>query len=155
MASHSEEAVMQPVCQHLDALGIANETRLLSAKHGPDVASEYARTAMERGLEVLVAGAGVAPELPGVLAAHTTLPVIAVPLVSDPPAGGDALMSTTQLSPGIPVGTVDVGEAGTVNAAFYAAAILGLKYPQIRRAIEEARATLGDAFLAASDSRQA
>lgn len=153
MGSHSDWDVMQHVCKNLDQLGIANEARVLSAHRTPEEAFEYARSAPERGIEVLIAGAGMAAALPGVLAAKTTLPVLGVPLVSGPLAGMDALFSIVQMPPGIPVGTLAVGKAGAVNAAFFAAAILGIKYPEIQRAIESARAAKRETILSASDPK--
>ncbi len=155
MGSHSDWDVMQHAANTLDKLGIANEARVLSAHRTPEQAFEYAATAPERGIEVLIAGAGMAAALPGVLAAKTTLPVLGVPLVSGPLGGQDALYSIVQMPPGIPVGTLAIGKPGAVNAAFFAAAILGLRYPEIRRAIEEARAEKRDAILANVDPKQA
>ena len=154
MGSHSDWEMMQHACATVDKLGIPNEARVLSAHRTPEEAFEYARTAPERGIEVLIAGAGMAAALPGVLAAKTTLPVIGVPLVSGPLAGVDALMSIVQMPPGIPVATVAVGKAGCTNAAFLAAGILGIKYPEIRRSIEKARAEKRDAILGNVDPKQ-
>ena len=155
MGSHSDWDVMRHAAATLDTLGIPNEARVLSAHRTPEQAFEYAATAPDRGIEVLIAGAGMAAALPGVLAAKTTAPVIGVPLVSGPLAGVDALLSIVQMPPGIPVATVAVGKAGAVNAAFLAAAILGLKYPAAREAIEAARAAKRDAILASSDPTRA
>lgn len=154
MGSHSDWETMQHVAATLDKLGIPNEARVLSAHRTPEEAFEYARSARERGVEVLVAGAGMAAALPGVLAAKTTIPVLGVPLVSGPLAGVDALLSIVQMPPGIPVGTLAVGKAGAVNAAFFAAAILGLKYPEIRKAVDDARAERREQILANPDPKQ-
>jgi 5-(carboxyamino)imidazole ribonucleotide mutase len=153
MGSHSDWDMMQHTSATLDKLGIPNEARVLSAHRTPEEAFEYARSAPERGIEVIIAGAGMAAALPGVLAAKTTLPVLGVPLVSGPLAGMDALFSIVQMPPGIPVGTLAVGKAGCVNAAFMAAAILGIKYPEIRQAIEAARAEKRNAILANVDPK--
>jgi len=154
MGSHSDWEVMRHASETLDKLGIPNEARVLSAHRTPEEAFEYAGSALERGIEVIIAGAGMAAALPGVLAAKTTIPVLGVPLVAGSLAGMDALFSIVQMPPGIPVGTLAVGKAGAVNAAFLAAAILGLKHPQIRTAIEDARAERRAAILAATDPRQ-
>jgi 5-(carboxyamino)imidazole ribonucleotide mutase len=153
MGSHSDWDLMQHAALTLDQLAIPNETRVLSAHRTPEQAFEYAATGIDRGLEVIIAGAGMAAALPGVLAAKTTLPVIGVPLKSSAFDGMDALLSIVQMPPGIPVGTVAVGKAGAINAAFLAAAILGNKYPQIRRSLEEARAARREEILARPDPR--
>ncbi len=153
MGSHSDWEYMQHAALTLDQLAIANETRVISAHRTPEEAFEYSATAIDRGLEVIIAGAGMAAALPGVLAAKTTLPVLGVPIKSSAFDGMDALLSIVQMPPGIPVGTVAVGKAGAINAAFLAASILGNKYPQVRRALEEARATRREAILANPDPR--
>ncbi len=155
MGSQSDWEVMQHASQTLDKLGISNDARVLSAHRTPEQALEYAAGAADRGMEVIIAGAGMAAALPGVLAAKTTIPVLGVPLVSGSLAGMDALFSIVQMPPGIPVGTLAVGKAGAMNAAYFAAAILGLKYPEIRTALEEARAARREAILASTDPRQA
>ncbi|NIM69710.1 MAG: 5-(carboxyamino)imidazole ribonucleotide mutase [Xanthomonadales bacterium] len=155
MGSQSDWNIMQHAADTLDRLGIPNETRVISAHRTPDVAYEYAASAAERGLEVIIAGAGMAAALPGVLAAKTTLPVLGVPIAAGDLMGIDALLAIVQMPPGIPVGTLAVGKAGAVNAAFFAAAILGLKYPAIRAALDEMRAARRDAVLSAPDPRQA
>jgi 5-(carboxyamino)imidazole ribonucleotide mutase len=155
MGSHSDWDVMKNAADTLDAMGIANETRVISAHRTPDVAFEYAATAAERGLEVIIAGAGMAAALPGVLAAKTTLPVLGVPILSSAFSGMDALLSIVQMPPGIPVGTLAVGKAGATNAAFLAASILGIKYPQVRRALEEQRESRREAVLSNPDPRTA
>lgn len=154
MGSHSDWEVMRHASATLDQLGIPNEARVLSAHRTPEEAFAYAGSALERGVEVIIAGAGMAAALPGVLAAKTTIPVLGVPLVAGSLAGMDALFSIVQMPPGIPVGTLAVGKAGAINAAYLAAAILGLKHPQIRSAIENARAERREAILAATDPRQ-
>jgi len=155
MGSHSDWDVMKNAADTLDKMNIANETRVISAHRTPDVAFEYANTARERGLEVLIAGAGMAAALPGVLAAKTTLPVLGVPILSSAFSGMDALLSIVQMPPGIPVGTLAVGKAGATNAAFLAAAILANKYPEVRRALEAERDERRNAVLANPDPRKA
>ena len=155
MGSQSDWEVMRHAADTLDMLAIPNETRVISAHRTPDVAFEYADTAIDRGLEVIIAGAGMAAALPGVLAAKTTLPVLGVPILSSAFDGMDALLSIVQMPPGIPVGTLAVGKAGAINAAFMAASVLGLKYPEIRRALERARADRREAVLANPDPREA
>lgn len=154
MGSHSDWDIMQHASSTLDQLGIPNEARVLSAHRTPEEAFEYASGAADRGLEVIIAGAGMAAALPGVMAAKTLLPVLGVPLVSGSLAGMDALFSIVQMPPGIPVGTLAVGKAGAQNAAFLSAAILGLKYPEIRRALDTARSSRRDQILANTDPRQ-
>jgi 5-(carboxyamino)imidazole ribonucleotide mutase len=155
MGSHSDWDVMKQAADALDRMDIPNETRVISAHRTPDVAFEYATTAADRGLEVIIAGAGMAAAVPGVLAAKTTLPVLGVPILSSAFSGMDALLSIVQMPPGIPVGTLAVGKAGATNAAFLAAAILALKYPQVREALEREREQRRAAVLAKPDPRTA
>jgi len=155
MGSQSDWDMMQHASDTLDKLGIPNEARVLSAHRTPEEAFEYASSAADRGMEVIIAGAGMAAALPGVLAAKTTIPVLGVPLVSGSLAGMDALFSIVQMPPGIPVGTLAMGKAGAMNAAYLAASILGLKYPEIRQALEAARAARREQILANTDPRQA
>ncbi len=155
MGSHSDWDVMKNAADTLDAMNIPNETRVISAHRTPDVAFEYASTASERGLEVLIAGAGMAAALPGVLAAKTTIPVLGVPVLSSAFSGMDALLSIVQMPPGIPVGTLAVGKAGATNAAFLAASILGLKYPEISAALVAQRKQRREVVLANPDPREA
>ena len=122
----------------LESLGVPCEIRVLSAHRTPDLTVEYVRTAEQRGIEVIVACAGMANHLAGVVAAHTTLPVIGVPLASGRLGGFDSLLSTVQMPPGVPVATVAVD--GAKNAGFLAARILALKYPEIRTRLDEAMA---------------
>lgn len=122
----------------LDALGIANEVTVLSAHRTPDLVHDYVASASARGIEVLIACAGLANHLGGAVAAQTLLPVIGVPMASGTLGGLDALLSTVQMPPGVPVATVGVD--GTKNAAYFAARILALKYPQIGERLEADRA---------------
>jgi len=142
MGSKSDAEVMQNTLDILAQLGIEFESAVISAHRNPERAREYALTARERGLEVIIAGAGMAAALPGVLASWTTLPVIGVPLAGGELRGLDALYAIVQMPPGVPVATVAVGAAGARNAAYLAAQILGLKYESVRRAYEEYRQRL-------------
>jgi len=144
MGSRSDAPVMQETVDILEQLGIEYEVRVISAHRTPEQAREYGLKARERGLEVIIAGAGGAAHLPGVLASWTTLPVIGVPLASSELKGVDALYAIVQMPAGIPVATVAVGSAGARNAAFLAAEILGLKHDRIRQAYEEYRRKLAE-----------
>ncbi len=126
MGSDSDWEVMAAAAQRLEALGIPYEVTVTSAHRAPERTAEYARTARDRGLQVLIAGAGLAAHLAGVVAAHTTLPVIGVPLEAGSLRGFDALLATVQMPPGVPVATVAIGKAGAENAAILAAQILAL-----------------------------
>ncbi|MFO8010628.1 MAG: 5-(carboxyamino)imidazole ribonucleotide mutase [Dehalococcoidia bacterium] len=139
MGSKSDQEQMQPAIDILNELGIESEVNVISAHRTPDKAREYAQSARERGIEVLIAGAGLAAHLPGVLASWTTLPVIGVPLASGNLKGMDSLLSIVQMPPGIPVACVTIGSPGAKNAACLAAQILGLKYEHIRTAYEKYR----------------
>jgi 5-(carboxyamino)imidazole ribonucleotide mutase len=139
MGSESDEAAMRRCAEVLDDHGIAHETAVISAHRAPEVLARYAAAARGRGLRVLVAGAGAAAALPGVLAGLTTLPVIGVPLAGTPLAGVDALLSIVQMPPGVPVATVAVGEMGARNAGHLAARILALGDPEVARAVERVR----------------
>ena len=131
MGSASDKGVMEGCTEMLKALAIPHEVIVSSAHRTPEQTKNYAETAIERGLEVVIAGAGWAAHLAGVIAAHTTLPVIGVPIDSSPLQGMDALLATVQMPPGIPVATVALGKGGAKNAAVLAAQILALKYPSI------------------------
>jgi 5-(carboxyamino)imidazole ribonucleotide mutase len=126
MGSQSDWQTMQHAAATLDRLAIGHEARIVSAHRTPDRLYDYARTARERGLRVLIAGAGGAAHLPGMAAALTSLPVLGVPIESRVLKGVDSLLSIVQMPAGIPVATFAIGEAGAVNAALFAAAILGL-----------------------------
>jgi 5-(carboxyamino)imidazole ribonucleotide mutase len=139
MGSHSDWHIMSQAADTLEKLGIECETRVHSAHRSPEMVSEYARTAIDRGLEVIIAGAGGAAHLPGVIAGQTSLPVLGVPIPLKVMDGLDSLLSIVQMPAGIPVGTLAIGNAGAKNAALLAAAILALKYPEVRKALEDFR----------------
>lgn len=126
MGSQSDLDVMRNASETLDDLGISNEMKILSAHRNPEQVNEYAATARERGLKVIIAGAGMAAALPGVVAAQTPLPVLGVPMETRVMGGMDSLLSMSQMPGGIPVGTLAIGKAGAKNAALLAAAILAL-----------------------------
>jgi 5-(carboxyamino)imidazole ribonucleotide mutase len=139
VGSESDLPVMQKCVDVLDAYGIASEIGVMSAHRAPDVVHAYASTARDRGLRVLVAAAGAAAALPGVVASATTLPVIGVPLAATPLSGFDSLLSIVQMPPGIPVATVAVGDMGAGNAAHLAAQILALSDPTVAAAVQRQR----------------
>jgi 5-(carboxyamino)imidazole ribonucleotide mutase len=136
MGSKSDWETMSRTSEMLNSLGISYECRVVSAHRTPDFMAEYAKSAAGRGLEVIIAAAGGAAHLPGMVAAHTPLPVVGVPIQSSILNGVDSLLSIVQMPAGIPVATVAIGKAGATNAALLAAAILGNKYPEIRRRLE-------------------
>ena len=131
MGSVSDWDVMRAAPETLDRFGVANEYRVASAHRTPELATEYARTAVDRGLEVVIAAAGGAAHLAGVIAAHTPLPVLGVPLVGWALDGLDALLATVQMPKGVPVGTLAIGKAGAINAALLAVRILALNRPEL------------------------
>ena len=153
MGSQSDWDTMKNAAEMLDALGIPYEARVVSAHRTPDRMFEYAERAAERGLQVIIAGAGGAAHLPGMVAAKTIVPVLGVPVQSRSLNGMDSLLSIAQMPAGIPVGTLAIGEAGATNAALLAAAIIGNHSPEIRRALERFRAERRDAVLAHQDPR--
>ena len=142
MGSSSDEPVVSETVKVLEDLGIDYEVRVMSAHRRPKAVMEYAVSARERGIEVLIGAAGGSAALPGVLAAWSTLPVIGVPLASSELKGLDALMAVAQMPPGIPVACVAIGSWGARNAAYLAAEILGIKHDSIREAYEQYRAKL-------------
>jgi len=146
---------MQHAVAVLDELTVPHEVRVVSAHRTPDLLFEYAGTAEERGLEVIIAGAGGAAHLPGMTAARTTLPVLGVPVQSKALQGMDSLLSIVQMPAGVPVGTLAIGRAGAVNAALLAAAILANKYPPIRERLHAYRAAQTETVLRTPDPRQA
>ncbi|MEE8470888.1 MAG: 5-(carboxyamino)imidazole ribonucleotide mutase [Dehalococcoidia bacterium] len=139
MGSKSDAGLMQPALDVLDQLGIEYEVSVISAHRNPEKARQYGMSARERGLEVIIAGAGGAAHLPGVLAGWTTIPVIGIPIPIGDLKGVDALLSIVQMPAGIPVACVALGSAGARNSAFLAAEILGLKHDRIREAYESYR----------------
>jgi 5-(carboxyamino)imidazole ribonucleotide mutase len=142
MGSKSDAEVIQAALDVLVSLGIEHELNVISAHRTPEKAKQYAQSARERGIEVIIAAAGMAAHLPGVLASWTTLPVIGVPIASGELKGVDALYSIVQMPSGIPVACMAIGSAGAKNAAYLAAEILGLKHDKIRRAYEKYRSEL-------------
>jgi 5-(carboxyamino)imidazole ribonucleotide mutase len=139
MGSKSDWETMNHASQTLSALGVAHETRVVSAHRTPDLLFEYAAGARDRGLEVLIAGAGGAAHLPGMCASKTSLPVLGVPIQSAALSGIDSLLSIVQMPAGVPVGTLAIGRAGAVNAALLATAILAGSRPELRTRLEEHR----------------
>jgi 5-(carboxyamino)imidazole ribonucleotide mutase len=142
MGSKSDAEVMQSAVDVLTALGIEHEVNVISAHRTPKKAKQYAQSAGERGIEVIIAGAGMAAHLPGVLASWTTLPVIGVPMASGELKGVDALYSIVQMPAGIPVACMGIGSAGAKNAAYLAAGILALNHDKIKKAYEKYRREL-------------
>lgn len=142
LGSDSDLPIMTETTRMLEELNIAYELEIASAHRSPDRAAEYARTAAQRGLRVIVVGAGGAFHLGGVVAALTTLPVIAVPLAGSPLGGIDALLAAVQMPGGVPVGVMAVGKAGAVNAAIFAAQILALADRSLSRRLAEHKETL-------------
>jgi 5-(carboxyamino)imidazole ribonucleotide mutase len=142
---------MRPAAETLTRLGIPHETRVVSAHRTPDLLFEYAGTARDRGLEVIIAGAGGAAHLPGMAASKTSLPVLGVPVQSKMLSGIDSLLSIAQMPAGVPVGTLAIGPAGATNAALLAASILANKYPAIASALDAYRAAQTAAVLERPD----
>lgn len=153
MGSRSDWETMRHAVETLDQLGVPCETRALSAHRTPDAVAEWAAGAEARGLEVVIAGAGMAAALPGVIAAKTVLPVLGVPVESKL-NGLDSLLSMVQMPAGIPVGVLAVGRAGAVNAALLAVAILARSRPELRERLEAFRAAQAEAALAQPDPRE-
>lgn len=147
MGSRSDWETIQHTSETLQTLAIPYECRIVSAHRTPDWMAEYARTAESRGLEVIIAAAGGAAHLPGMVAAHSVLPVLGVPIKSSVLNGVDSLLSIVQMPAGIPVATLAIGKAGAVNAALLAAALLGNKYPAIRQNLTKWREQQTEAVL--------
>lgn len=139
MGSRSDWDTMQHAHEILNQLGVPHECRIVSAHRTPVEMAHYAQQAEGRGLEVIIAGAGGAAHLPGMTAAHTTLPVLGVPVESHALRGQDSLLSIVQMPAGVPVGTLAIGKAGAINAALLAASILANRHPAIRAALKSFR----------------
>lgn len=154
MGSASDWETLRPAAETLERLGVTHEVRVVSAHRTPDLLFEYAASGRERGLEVIIAGAGGAAHLPGMVAAKTSLPVLGVPVQSKALNGLDSLLSIVQMPAGIPVGALAIGAAGATNAALLAAAILANGHPQIRAALDAFRAAQTAKVLAQPDPRQ-
>lgn len=153
MGSRSDWETMQNAASVLVELGVAHEVRVVSAHRTPDLLFSYAEQACARGIEVIIAGAGGAAHLPGMLAAKTRLPVFGVPVQSKALNGMDSLLSIAQMPAGIPVGTLAIGRAGAVNAGLLAAAVLALHDPELARKVDAWRARQTQAVLDQPDPR--
>jgi len=154
MGSKSDWEVMEYASKTLDELGIAHDVRILSAHRTPDQTLEYAASAAKRGLEVIIAAAGGAAHLAGVIAAKTPLPVLGVPMESKSLKGLDSLLSMVQMPAGIPVATLAIGKSGAINAALFAAAILAIKHPEVATALAKFREAQSKAVLDQGDPRE-
>jgi 5-(carboxyamino)imidazole ribonucleotide mutase len=141
MGSKSDWETMRHAVELLDTLGVPNETKVVSAHRTPDLLFEFASTAQSRGLRVIIAGAGGAAHLPGMVSAKTILPVLGVPVESKALQGIDSLLSIVQMPAGVPVGTLAIGKAGAINAALLATAILAIDDAELRHALETFRET--------------
>ncbi|HEL8118790.1 TPA: 5-(carboxyamino)imidazole ribonucleotide mutase [Listeria monocytogenes] len=151
MGGTSDWDTMKKACDVLDELEIAYEKKVVSAHRTPDLMFQYAEQARERGLKIIIAGAGGAAHLPGMVAAKTTLPVIGVPIKSKALNGMDSLLSIVQMPGGVPVATVAIGESGAVNAGLLAAQILSITDDAITNRLQKRRATLEETVLESSD----
>ena len=139
MGSKSDWETMRHADETLSEFDVAHECHVMSAHRSPQLASEFSSTAASRGLEVIIAAAGGAAHLAGVIAAHTILPVLGVPMKSDALNGMDSLLATVQMPAGIPVGTLAIGKPGAINAALFAVAILATSRPELRLQLEDFR----------------
>jgi len=155
MGSKSDWETMRHACETLEALGVPYETEVVSAQRTPDKLFAYAEAAEGRGIEVIIAGAGGAAHLPGMCASKTALPVLGVPVESKALKGLDSLLSIAQMPAGIPVGTLAIGRAGSINAGLLAASIVGAKRPEIMDAVRAHRAKQTADVLAGPDPREA
>lgn len=151
MGSKSDAPVMEAASELLKKFGIEHETVIRSAHRSPKRTAEYAESAESRGIKVIIAGAGWAAHLAGTIAAHTVLPVIGVPIDSSPLKGLDALYSTVQMPPGVPVATMGIGEGGAKNAAVLAAQILAVSDPQVRAKLRSYKTGLANEVVAPAD----
>jgi 5-(carboxyamino)imidazole ribonucleotide mutase len=154
MGSRSDWETMQHAVARLEQLGVPHEVQVVSAHRTPDLLFSYAESAQARGLRCIIAGAGGAAHLPGMLAAKTALPVLGVPVQSKALNGLDSLLSIAQMPAGIPVATFAIGHAGAANAGLFAAALLAAEHPAIRDALAAFRATQTQDVLAQPDPRQ-
>jgi len=150
MGSKSDWETMRHADETLTEFGVAHECRVMSAHRTPKLAAEFSATAADRGLEVIIAAAGGAAHLAGVVAAHTILPVLGVPMKSDALNGMDSLLATVQMPAGIPVGTLAIGKPGAINAALFAIAILANSRPELRAKLKEFRRRQEEKILAAT-----
>jgi 5-(carboxyamino)imidazole ribonucleotide mutase len=153
MGSQSDWETMQHASVTLEALGIAHEVKVVSAHRTPDLLHEYANSAVDRGLQVVIAGAGGAAHLPGMTAAKTRLPVLGVPIESKALSGMDSLLSIVQMPAGVPVGSLAIGKAGAINAALLAASILAIHDADLAAALHAYRKNQTDTVLATGDPR--
>lgn len=153
MGSRSDWETMEHAAGTLETLGVPFEARVVSAHRTPDLLFEYAESAEKRGIEVIIAGAGGAAHLPGMVAAKTVVPVLGVPVMSRALNGLDSLLSIVQMPAGVPVGTLAIGRAGAVNAALLSAAVLGNKHPRIREALRRYRDEMTASVLQRPDPR--
>ncbi len=144
MGSESDADEMKPASDVLNELGIKNESRAISAHRTPDRLREYITDAEKNGVKIFIGGAGMAAALPGVIAAHTHLPVLGVPIESKSLKGMDSLLSIVQMPPGIPVGTLAIGSAGAKNAGLFAAAILAVSDKEIEKKLKDFRKKQSD-----------
>ncbi|MEC9375699.1 MAG: 5-(carboxyamino)imidazole ribonucleotide mutase [Pseudomonadota bacterium] len=144
MGSKSDWEVMSNVSKTLDKFDITSESRVISAHRAPNLLTEYCESARDRGIKIIIAGAGLAAALPGCVAAHTPLPVLGVPMESAALRGMDALLSIVQMPPGIPVGTLAIGKPGAINSALLAAGILALSDDNVRAKLDKYRAEQTD-----------
>ncbi|MGV8941412.1 MAG: 5-(carboxyamino)imidazole ribonucleotide mutase [Lysobacter sp.] len=154
MGSRSDWETMQHAAARLEALGIAHEVRVVSAHRTPDVLFDYASSAAARGLRAIIAGAGGAAHLPGMLASKTAVPVLGVPVQSKALNGMDSLLSIVQMPAGIPVATFAIGNAGAANAALFAAAMLAVEYPAIGESLNAFRTRQTDDVASNDDPRR-
>jgi 5-(carboxyamino)imidazole ribonucleotide mutase len=154
MGSRSDWETMRHASETLDKLNVPHEVRVVSAHRTPDLLFEYAGTALDRGLKVIIAGAGGAAHLPGMTAAKTRVPVIGVPVQSKALSGQDSLLSIVQMPAGVPVASMAIGKAGAVNAALFAAAILANEDAAVADALDQFRRSQTDAVLADPDPRR-
>ena len=155
MGSRSDWETLKPASDTLDMLGIAHEVQVVSAHRTPDLLFAYAEGARARGLRAIIAGAGGAAHLPGMLAAKTAVPVLGVPVASKALNGLDSLLSMVQMPGGVPVATFAIGGAGAMNAALFAAALLAADDPQVARALDDFRRSQTERVLAKPDPRLA